>query len=222
MNNSVTISVVMAVYNTPVRFVQRAIHSVLQQDYQDFEFIVMDDGSDLMLGLQLLQYCQQYQTKMVYIRHKNQGQSEAVNRALPFCEGRYIALLDADDEYKPNHLSTCLAAMQHADLVSSHTETIVRTEADYYIPDIYGPSQNIHVDDCIPFATLFGKKIVFETFPFQKMYGADRSFYEQAATQFRVKKLPTRTYVYYRDHDYSITAQLKATQFSPEESALFS
>ena len=222
MKENVTISVVMAVYNTPLEFVQRAIQSVLKQDYQNFEFIVMDDGSDPTLGCELLQYCQQHQSKLVYIRHHNRGQSEAVNRALNFCEGRYISLLDADDEYKPNHLSTCLAAMQHADLVSSHTETIVRTEADYYIPDIYGLSQNIHVDDCIPFATLFGKKAVFLAFPFQKMYGADRSFYEQAAQRYKVEKLPTRTYIYYRNHEYSITAQLKAAQYAPQEPALIS
>jgi glycosyltransferase involved in cell wall biosynthesis len=212
MKNHVKVSVLMTVYNTPFQLIQRAVASVFRQDEQDFELIMMDDGSDIELSKSLLQCCQVYNAKMIYVRHANQGQSEAVNRAIPICRGAYIAMLDADDEYKENHLSTCLAAIQGADLVSSLTETVVNEEADYYIPDIIDPLKNIHVDNCIPFATLFGKKVVFETIPFQKTYGADRHFYEQAAQQFRVKKLPTRTYVYYRNHTHSITAKLKVLQ----------
>ena len=208
----ITVSVLMAVYNTPFEFAKRAIDSVLNQDLQNFELIILDDGSNLALGKQLLQYCQIHESKLTYIRIKNSGQSQAINRGVQFTRGKYIAIIDADDEYKPHHLSSCLNEMQFADLTSSLTETIVNHEDDYYVPDKYDYKKNIHVDDCILFATLFGKKEVFKEIGFKNMYAADSHFYEQAAEQYLVKKLNIRTYIYYRNVTGSITAKLKAEQ----------
>ncbi|TKB97785.1 glycosyltransferase family 2 protein [Pedobacter cryophilus] len=213
MNQSqITVSVLMAVYNTPFEFAKRAIDSVLNQDLQNFELIILDDGSNLALGEQLLQYCQINESKLTYIRIKNNGQSQAINRGVQFTRGKYIAIIDADDEYKPNHLSSCLKEMQFADLTSSLTETIVNHEDDYYVPDKHDYKKNIHVDDCILFATLFGKKEVFKEIGFKNMYAADSHFYEQAAEQYLVKKLNIRTYIYYRNVSGSITAKLKEEQ----------
>ena len=102
--------------------------------------------------------------------------------------------------------------MQFADLTSSLTETIVNHEDDYYVPDKHDYKKNIHVDDCILFATLFGKKEVFKQIGFKNMYAADSHFYEQAAEQYLVKKLNNRTYIYYRNVAGSITAKLKEEQ----------
>ena len=216
MNSSsqLTVSVLMAVYNTPFNLATRAINSVLSQDFQDFELLVLDDGSDLALSLQLLQICEQNQDKLTYIRTQNCGQSNAINRGVHFARGKYIAIIDADDEYMPHHLSTCLEAMPHADLTSSLTETIVNHDDDYYVPDKHDFKKNIHVDECILFATLFGKKEVFKNIGFKNMYAADSHFYEQAAEQYSVKKLNIRTYVYYRNVSNSITAKLKEAQYS--------
>jgi glycosyltransferase involved in cell wall biosynthesis len=216
MNSSthLTVSVLMAVYNTPFTLATRAINSVLSQDFQDFELLILDDGSDLALSLQLLQICEQNQDKLTYVRTQNCGQSNAINRGVHFARGKYIAIIDADDEYKTYHLSTCLEAMPHADLTSSLTETIVNHDDDYYVPDKHDFKKNIHVDDCILFATLFGKKEVFKNIGFKNMYAADSHFYEQAAEQYSVKKINIRSYVYYRNVSNSITAKLKEAQFS--------
>ena len=208
----IIVSVLMAVYNTPFEFAKRAIDSVLNQDLQQFELIILDDGSNLALGEQLLKYSQIHESKLTYIRIKNNGQSQAINRGVQFTRGKYIAIIDADDEYKPNHLSSCLKEMQFADLTSSLTETIVNHEDDYYVPDKHDYKKNIHVDDCILFATLFGKKEVFKQIGFKNMYAADSHFYEQAAEQYLVKKLNNRTYIYYRNVAGSITAKLKEEQ----------
>jgi hypothetical protein len=47
-------------------------------------------------------------------------------------------------------------------------------EREYYVPDKEDNSQLIHVDDCILFATLFGRKEVFESVKFQNRYAAER------------------------------------------------
>lgn len=202
----------MAVFNTPFDIVNRALDSVMKQDFRDFEFIVVDDGSSLALSQQLLAYSVLHQNKINYIRCKNEGQSYAINRAVHFAKGDYITIIDSDDEYKINHLSTCLQEIQNADLISSLTETIVSKKEDYYVADKNNLQQNIHVDDCTLFATLFGKKEVFKSIHFENRYAADSFFYEQASQKFKVKKSPHRTYIYYRNTAYSITALQKQSR----------
>lgn len=210
--SGVKISVLMAVFNTPFHLVKRALDSVMNQDFKEFELLVIDDGSIPELGTQLLSYSIKNQDKVSYIRCKNEGQSIAINRAVHFASGDYITIIDADDEYKPNHLSSCLQEMNYADLISSFTETVVSSSEDYYVADKHDLHKNIHVDDCILFATLFGKKEVFKSIHFEKRYSADSYFYEQAAKRYRVKKSQIRTYIYYRNIASSITALQKQSR----------
>ncbi|SDD09633.1 Glycosyltransferase involved in cell wall bisynthesis [Algoriphagus faecimaris] len=212
MSPKVTISVLMAVYNTPYELVKRALDSVMNQDFKDFELLVIDDGSALDLSQKLIQYGMAYEDKISYIRSQNVGQSIAVNRAVHFAKGEYITIIDSDDEYKSNHLSSCLLEMKHADLISSLTETVVSSSEDYYVVDKHDLQKNIHVDDCILFATLFGKREVFKTIHFENRYSADSYFYEQASKKYKVKKSPSRTYIYYRNIASSITALHKQSR----------
>lgn len=202
----------MAVFNTPFELVERALDSVIKQDFEEFELLVIDDGSSVNLSTLLLEYSLRYENKISYIRSRNEGQSFAINRAVHFAKGEYITIIDADDEYKPNHLSTCLHEMVHADLISSLTETVVSSNEDYYVADKHDLHKNIHVDDCILFATLFGKKEVFKSIHFENQYSADSHFYEQAAKKWKVKKSQKRTYIYYRNIASSITALHKKSR----------
>ena len=209
---TVQISVLMSMYNTDFYLIKRAIDSVLNQDYPFFELIIIDDGSKAESTDALLDYVKKHEDKITYLRHKNCGQAQSINKAIKISEGKYIAIIDADDEYKPNHLSSCIKAMHENDLVATHSETIVNCFEDYFVPDKYDYNKNIHVDDCILFATLFGKIEVFRNIPFKEMYAADSHFYEQASEQYKVDKLPIRTYIYYRNHQNSTTANLKKCQ----------
>jgi glycosyltransferase involved in cell wall biosynthesis len=205
------ISVIMSVYNTSFPLIKRAIDSVLIQDFQDFELIIIDDGSNNNTQQDILNYALQHEDKITYLRHKNRSQSESINRGIHISNSEYITVIDADDEYKPNHLSTCLSEIKSLDLIASTTETIVNHESDYYVPDRFDTKQVIHVDNCILFATLFGKKEVFTMLNFHNMYGADAHFYQRASEEFAVKKLDLRTYVYYRNNLDSLTARIKNT-----------
>lgn len=204
------VSVIMSVYNTPFKLIKRAIDSVLNQDYHNFDLLIIDDGSNNNTQTEILNYAIKHEDKITYLRHKNCSQAESVNKGILICNGEYITVIDADDEYKPNHLSSCFAEMESLDLIASTTETVVNQEADYYVPDRFNTNEVVHVDDCILFATLFGKKKVFESLNFQDMYGADAHFYERAEQQFVVKKLDLRTYIYYRDNPDSLTARVKS------------
>ena len=166
----------------------------------------------MYLSEKILHYCQVHETKICYVKHRNCGQSQSINRGIKISKGQFIAIIDADDEYKPQHLSRCFKEMSQADLIASFTETVVNTAEDYYVPDKYDHRKNIHVDDCILFATLFGKKEVFEKLSFDSVYSADSDFYDRATKIFQTRKVDLRTYIYYRNIEGSISATLKKQQ----------
>jgi glycosyltransferase involved in cell wall biosynthesis len=153
----VKVSVLMTVYNTDFSYTKRAIDSVLRQDFQDFELIIIDDGSKENNREFLMKYVETYEDKISYIRHSNRGQSESINRAVLYGLGEYITIIDSDDEYKTNHLSTCLREINELDLICSTSETIVDDDDDYYVPDKNDQTKLIHLDKVI----LFGKSNEF-------------------------------------------------------------
>lgn len=199
----------MTVYNTDFFYTKRAIDSVLQQDFQDFELIIIDDGSKENNRESLMDYVEKYENKISYIRHSNRGQSESINRGVLYSQGEFITIIDSDDEYKPNHLSTCLREINEMDLICSNSETIVDSENDYYVSDKNDLTKLIHLDEVILFGTLFGRKKVFTSIDFKTGFAADSDFYERATQLFRVKKLDLRTYVYHRNIPNSICAIIK-------------
>jgi glycosyltransferase involved in cell wall biosynthesis len=209
MPKNVKISVLMAVYNTEISLTKRAIDSVLQQDFQDFELIIIDDGSKGNDRKELLAYVEKYEDKIVYIRHSNRGQAESINRGVLISSGEFITILDSDDEYKVHHLSSCLQEMEHVDLICSTAETVVDSVEDYYVPDKNDLSKPIHLDDAILFGTLFGHQKVFKSIDFKGGFAADSAFFERAETLFKTKKVFKRSYIYYRNNPNSTCAVLK-------------
>ena len=208
------ISILMAVYNTDFSYIKRAIDSVLNQDFQDFELIIIDDGSKENDRELLLACIEENEDKLIYIRHSNRGQSESINRGVLNSVGEYITILDSDDEYKPNHLSACLSAIENYDLICSTSSTIVDNEKDFYVPDKNDLTKLIHLDNSVLFGTLFGRKKVFSSINFKSGFAADADFYEKANLNFRVKKADLRTYIYYRNIPTSICSLMKNQDFS--------
>jgi glycosyltransferase involved in cell wall biosynthesis len=96
------ISVLIDTYNHE-RFIEKAIHSVLEQDFPvaDREIIVVDDGSTDRTP----QIVQRFERKLRYIRKENGGQASAFNIGIPECRGEIIAFLDGDDYWLPGKLS---------------------------------------------------------------------------------------------------------------------
>ena len=214
MKSQTKISILMAVYNTDFSYIKRAIDSVLNQDFQDFELIIIDDGSKENNRELLLDCVEKNEDKLIYIRHSNRGQSESINRGVLNCVGEYITILDSDDEYKPNHLSACLSAIDNYDLICSKSATIVDDVKDFYVPDKNDLTKLIHLDNSVLFGTLFGRKKVFSMINFRSGFAADADFYEKAKLNFRVKKADLRTYIYYRNIPTSICSSMKNKNLS--------
>ena len=212
MLDQIEISVLLSFYNTEIDLLKRAINSLVNQDFKQFELLIINDGSEAGLEEKINSYLLESKINYRYYQHENIGQSLSINQLISLCNGKYITILDADDEYKKNHLSACLNEMKYSDLIASTSETIVDNEEDYFVVDKNDPNKKIHVDDCTLFATLFGKKEIFEKYPFKKIYSADSSFFEAASIDFSVKKVELKTYIYYRNNPSSICSTYKKEQ----------
>lgn len=94
------ISVVIPLYNKAL-CIKRTIESVLQQSYQNFEIIVVDDGSSDD-GATIVREISDVRIKLV--QKSNSGVSATRNRGIQEANGEYIAFLDGDDVWEKNHL----------------------------------------------------------------------------------------------------------------------
>jgi len=96
-----TVSVVISAYNRP-KHLKRAIGSVLNQRFEDFELIVVDDGStnDIRVVVEGFD-----DPRVRYLAHRtNKGGSAARNTGIEASQGKYVAFLDDDDEWHPHKL----------------------------------------------------------------------------------------------------------------------
>lgn len=98
------VSVVIPAYNS-AQYIGEAIESVLNQTYQDYEIIVVDDGSTDNTQEAL----KPYSDRIRYVYHENQGVGVTRNRGIWLARGEFVAFLDADDYFLPNKLEEQVA-----------------------------------------------------------------------------------------------------------------
>jgi glycosyltransferase involved in cell wall biosynthesis len=97
------ISVIIPCFNCEA-FVGRAIKSVLQQTYSNYEIILVDNNSTDKTGQILAEFSNQYPDKIRVFMEKKKGAPAARNKGLSEAKGEWIQFLDADDELLPNKL----------------------------------------------------------------------------------------------------------------------
>jgi glycosyltransferase involved in cell wall biosynthesis len=105
-----TVSVIIPTYNR-ANLIEKAIESVLNQAYQDFEIIVVDDGSTDNTG-EIIRGFKDKRVKYIKKYKKNKGSSVARNIGIKVARGKYIAFLDSDDEWLPEKLDKQIEVLQ--------------------------------------------------------------------------------------------------------------
>jgi glycosyltransferase involved in cell wall biosynthesis len=96
-------SVIIPTYNR-AGFIEQTIRSVINQDFNDWECIVIDDGSVDNTASLVKNICKQ-DKRVKYIYQDNAERGAARNNGINNSEGSYICFLDSDDAFLPNHLS---------------------------------------------------------------------------------------------------------------------
>jgi glycosyltransferase involved in cell wall biosynthesis len=114
-------SVVIPLYNRR-DVIQATLQSVLAQTEQDFEIIVVDDGStdNPAEVIQAL-----HDPRIKYLRQENKGASAARNTGIKAAQGHFIAFLDSDDVFLPHHLAQAKPHLQPGSLHGTFAQVIV-------------------------------------------------------------------------------------------------
>ena len=105
------VSIITVVYNCK-KHVEEALTSVLNQTYENIEYIVIDGGStDGTVDI-----IRKYDSRINYwMSEPDDGISDAFNKGISVSHGEIIGLLNADDWYPPNHVEQGMKALQHSE-----------------------------------------------------------------------------------------------------------
>ena len=121
-------SIIIPIYNVE-KYLQRCLNSILNQTYQDYEMILIDDGSTDGSGKICDEYAKKY-NKINVIHQQNQGLSGARNTGLNVAKGEWVIFVDSEDWIESNMLQTLnkYIEMDHAELYVFNGQTVDENE----------------------------------------------------------------------------------------------
>lgn len=164
------ISIIIPTYNCS-DCIADALNSILKQDMEDYEIIVVDDGSKDNTNTIMTSYMRNFPEKIKYFYQENQGVSSARNKGIKESKGEYIVFLDADDLILPGSLK-----MRNAFLDRNRSVDLVFT--DYYMDnqstavleavkfkDFFKYSFDSEVEDFISNSAFFPNYLAFSPHP---------------------------------------------------------
>ncbi len=209
------VSVVMATYNNAL-FIQNCIDSILQQQFTDFEFIIINDASTDNTS-QILETYNEPRLK-IYHNLENLGLAGSLNLGLQHATGAYIARMDGDDITLSGRLAAQVAFLDtYPNVGVVGTERLLLYENEkVYTP--YSPLRTTH--NCIAWRVFMGgafchptlmlRRSILETVggydPTLIYGGEDSDLYVRLLGKTTFANLAT-PYLLYRQHKDSITAR---------------
>jgi glycosyltransferase involved in cell wall biosynthesis len=124
------VSIITPSYNQAV-FLERTIHSVLNQTYPDIEYIIIDGGSQD----DSVNVIHKYQDKLKgWVSEKDQGQTDAINKGFAMANGEILAWINSDDTYEPDAIKLAVEYLDtHPDVGLIYGDTKFINEKDEVI-----------------------------------------------------------------------------------------
>jgi glycosyltransferase involved in cell wall biosynthesis len=130
------VSVIIPCYNQG-QYLDESVNSVLNQTFQDFEIIIINDGSDDNTEEIALNYCSK-DSRVKYIKKENRGLASARNAGLKLCTGSYIQFLDADDVIDKSKFEIQLRYLENASHYAlCYSDYFASTDSDLLKPHGY-------------------------------------------------------------------------------------
>jgi glycosyltransferase involved in cell wall biosynthesis len=117
MSKSQKISVVMPLFNH-AKYLERTFESLLNQVDDNFELVIVDDGSSDSSAKKALRDISKFQ-KRIFLATKNQGAHAAINLGISVASGDWISILNSDDEFLPNRISTVRENMSSCEVLAT-------------------------------------------------------------------------------------------------------
>jgi glycosyltransferase involved in cell wall biosynthesis len=218
MNNQLKkpfVSIIIPTFNRS-HIVNRAIQSVFGQTYDNWEIVLVDDGSE-DLTVEMLKKIYKNEPRIKIIAAAHQGLASTRNLGVSNSNGEIIAFLDSDDEFSPFHLEL------HCEILKRHTNlgllmSSVEVIGSELVPNKNNPKEMISLKDCfICGSSFFRKNVILSLggFP-QTNFSEDSQLFANALKAgIKHYKTPFKTYRYYRDQNDSICNQLTEEACSP-------
>ena len=124
------VSIIVPSYNTPKALLRACLDSLFKQTYDDYEVIIVDDGSKIPVSEVLGD--QRRNARVSVFRQDNRGVSAARNLGLSKAQGKYVAFVDADDCIDDGWLSYAveLAEQENADIVYGKVQQCSRDQIE--------------------------------------------------------------------------------------------
>lgn len=130
MHSGPKISVITVVYNSKA-YLEQAMLSVLNQGYDNLEYIIIDGGSTDGS----LEVIRQYANRLAYwVSEKDKGISDAFNKGIAQATGDWIGILNADDFYQPDTLAT----VAQIDQVEGNEVDVIHGNQQYWVKNADG------------------------------------------------------------------------------------
>ena len=142
MNSKPLVSSIVIFLNAE-KFIEEAIESIFAQTYNNWELLLVDDGSTDDSTQIALRYAERYPTRVRYLEHpghQNCGMGASRNLGVRHAKGEYIALLDSDDVWLPHKLQ------QQVAILDSHTEAGMVYGLSQYWHSWTGKPEDAHRD----------------------------------------------------------------------------
>ena len=196
------VSIVTAAYNA-APYLEETIASVLDQDYPNVEYIVLDDGSTD----ETPEIIARYTTRLLHVRHDNLGESRTVNRGFELTHGDIIGVVSADDPLLPGIVTAMVQRFGIDPLVLVvYPDWEMIDEAGRVIQHIttydYSYQNMVRWHHCVPGPGTFFRRSVVSRLGGRDpsfRYAADYDFWLQAGLLGTFSRLP-RTLARYRYH----------------------
>jgi glycosyltransferase involved in cell wall biosynthesis len=145
------VSVIVRTYNRPHNL-PVALDSIAKQTFRDFEVIIINDAGNSAIDI-IRDFSNKFSIN--YIEHEtNKGLSAALNTGIRVAKGKYIAYLDDDDIYYPDHLETLVGFLERSDFFIAYTDA-------YTSYTIEKRGQIIEVENAIPYSQDFDYERIF-------------------------------------------------------------
>jgi len=203
-------SVLIPLYNKE-NFIQRTLKSLFEQKFQDFDVIVVNDGStdkslDTVKSLK--------SDKIRLLNQQNQGVAAARNNGVKLSNAQWIAFLDADDIWKPEHLQelkNCIDKLPEAELVSNAYK--IKLEHSFIKTPVYSKNLSMdisYIDNYLEYSfidqlfwtsSIAVKKEIFEAlegFDEDLKTGEDLDFMIRFSKKYKIGYNPIHTITYNR------------------------
>ena len=176
MMGSPLISVVMPVFNSE-QYLDKSIKSVLEQTYDNFEFLIINDGSTDNSNSIIKKY-QSHDKRITIFKQENKGVTKSLNNGIKYSKGRFIARMDADDICHPDRFKMQLNWFhinKDIDVLGSQVEFIEKNG------NIIKPSNQLPLDDLsIKWELIFGTPLIHPSIMIRKSVFEDFGLYNES------------------------------------------